>query len=172
MKKQVDSNKNIIYTTLNWNDIDKQCNEIYQQTIVKKYKPDCIIGLMRGGVIPSRIFSDFFNITDKLYFLDVKLYKDINKREKKPIIKEFDKKIITEIRKSKKIALIDDIWDTGTTIKATKEYLGNKGFKVTTITLCFKTVAKTYPDYFSDSFKSNEWVLFPWEINEFKGEVK
>jgi hypothetical protein len=50
------------------------------------YKPDCIIGLLRGGVVPARIFADYYNIVLDFFALDVKLYNGIDERREKPLI--------------------------------------------------------------------------------------
>ena len=127
------------------------------------YKPDCIIGLLRGGIVPARIFSDHFNILLDFFALDVKLYDGINKRMEKARIKAFDGDV-----KGKSILCCDDIMDSGKTMEAVLEYL--KGEKVTTATVFWKENSKTKPDYYAEIAKENEWIVFPFEVAEFNRE--
>jgi hypoxanthine phosphoribosyltransferase len=131
----------------------------------KHYKPDVIIGLLRGGIIPARIFADFFNVKMDFFALDVKLYTGINERDKKPVIRHFDEDI-----KGKKILIVDDIWDSGTTMKAVLEYLKNEDIQ--TVTLYWKETADQKPTYYSYVAKEEQWIVFPWEKTETKNELR
>ena len=39
---------------------------------------------------------------------------------------------------------------------------------VTTATVCWKESAPTKPDYYHNAVKDDEWIIFPWEKNEFQ----
>ena len=147
---------------ISWSDLETYCDKIYSQMVNNGYKPDCIIGLLRGGIVPARIFSDHFNILIDFFALDVKLYKGINERMEKASIKAFDGDV------KGKILIVDDIYDSGKTMEAVLEYL--KGKDVTTTTLFWKETAKAKPDYYAEVAKENEWIVFPFEIAEFNRE--
>lgn len=146
--------------TLNWSDIQVACLHIYDNMRDIGFKPNAIIGLLRGGVIPARMFSDFFDIMMDFYAIDVKLYTGIGKKNDQPIIKPFH----IDIR-GKNILVIDDIWDSGKTMEAVLEEL--KGENVTTATLYWKESAKGKPNYYYETAKDNEWIVFPWEKYEY-----
>ena len=129
------------------------------------YYPECIIGLLRGGIIPGRIFSDYYDILLDFFALDVKLYDGIGIRRDKPDIKTFYGDV-----KGKRILIVDDIWDSGKTMEAVLGYLGNED--IVTATLFWKETAKGRPDYYAESSKDNEWVVFPWEQMEFKRDLE
>jgi len=129
------------------------------------YKPDCIIGLLRGGIVPARIFSDYFNIILDFFSLDVKLYEGINKRKEKPVIGPFSYDLI----KGKKILIIDDIYDSGKTMEAVLAYLSEEN--VVTATLFWKETASKKPNYYAKVAKKDEWIVFPFEKFEFDREI-
>jgi len=156
---------NIVFRHLTWGDIERYCLMMYADMVKDNYHPDCIIGLLRGGIVPARIFSDCFDILLDFFALDVKLYEGINKRKEKPIIGPFSLDSI----KGKSILVTDDILDSGKTMNAVLDYL--KGEKVTTATLLWKETAKFKPNYYADIAKSNEWIVFPFERFEFKREM-
>jgi hypoxanthine phosphoribosyltransferase len=126
------------------------------------YKPDCIIALLRGGIVPARIFSDHFNILIDFFALDVKLYTGVNERMENAKIKAFN------VDTKGKHLIIDDIHDSGKTMEAVLEHL--KGKEVTTATIFWKESAKNKPDYYAEVAKENEWIVFPWEMAEFNRE--
>jgi hypoxanthine phosphoribosyltransferase len=153
----------IQFKFVSWNDLEEHCDKIYSQMVCNGYKPDCIIGLLRGGIVPARIFSDHFNILLDFFALDVKLYSGINKRMEKAKIRAFDGDV-----KGKSILVVDDIYDSGKTMEAVLDHL--KGKKVTTATIFWKETAKAKPDYYAEVAKENEWIVFPFEVAEFNRE--
>jgi hypoxanthine phosphoribosyltransferase len=129
------------------------------------YKPDCIVGLLRGGIVPARIFSDYFNIMLDFFALDVKLYEGINRRKEKPVIGPFSYDLV----KKKDIFIVDDIFDSGKTMEAVLEYFRKE--KVTTATLFWKETASKKPNYYAEVAKKDEWIVFPFEKHEFRRET-
>jgi uncharacterized protein len=152
----------IQFKFVSWNDLEGYCDKIYSNMTKNNYKPDCIIGLLRGGIVPARIFSDHFNILLDFFALDVKLYTGINQKMEKAKIKFFDGDV------KGKVLIVDDIYDSGKTMEAVLEYL--KGKDITTATVFWKETAKTKPDYYAEVAKENEWIVFPFELAEFNRE--
>ena len=148
------------YKNLSWTDVQGGCLHIYTNMMEVGFVPDAIIGLLRGGVVPARIFSDFFHIMMDFYAIDVKLYTGIGERNENPVIKPFNIDIA-----GKKILVIDDIWDSGKTMEAVLGAL--RGEDVTTATLLWKESTKTKPDYYYEPVEDNQWIVFPWERYEF-----
>jgi hypoxanthine phosphoribosyltransferase len=153
---------NIQFRFVSWDELESYCDKIYSNMLRDNYSPDCIIALLRGGVVPARIFSDHFNILLDFFALDVKMYDGINQRMEKAKIRAFDGDV-------KGRALVcDDIMDSGRTMEAVLEYL--KGKDVTTATVFWKENSKTKPDYYAEIAKENEWIVFPFEVAEFNRE--
>jgi len=150
---------------LTWEDIDVACRCIYLKMKKDNYKPEAIVGLLRGGVIPARIFCDYFDVTLDFFAIDIKLYNGIGKRNEKPKIREFEEDLI----RGKKILICDDILDSGKTMEAILEHL--KGEDITTATLYCKETAKIKPNYYAEISGENTWIVYPWEEEEFKKET-
>ena len=143
-----------------WFYIEGSCKIIREKMISDNYKPDVIIGLLRGGVIPARIFADYFSILLDFFAIDVKLYEGIGVRKENATIKPFH----FDIEEDKKILVVDDIWDSGKTMEAIMGTLNGRNVKTTT--LFWRKSAKKKPDYYADEIE-DEWVIFPWEKFEF-----
>jgi len=152
------------YRYLSWEDIEKASLSIYSEMCRDGYAPQSIIALLRGGIVPARLFSDFFNILLDFFALDVTLYDSIGIRKPEPTIKPFNGDV-----KGKRVLIVDDIYDSGKTMKAVLEYL--KGEDITTATLYWKETANGKPDYYAEVVKENEWLVFPFEKYEFWREI-
>jgi hypoxanthine phosphoribosyltransferase len=156
---------NMQFKFLTWEDIDNACDNIYKQMVADNYRPTAIIGLLRGGVIPARIFCDYFNVTLDFFTIDVKLYNGIGTMEEKPKIREFEEDLI----RGRKILIVDDIIDSAKTMSAVLEHLKEEDIK--TATLYCKETAKMKPNYYACVAKENEWISFTWERREFLRET-
>jgi hypoxanthine phosphoribosyltransferase len=59
---------------------------IAQKIQSQNYTPDIIVGIARGGLIPTRILTDLLE-TPQLGFIQVEFYADIQQTLQKPILK-------------------------------------------------------------------------------------
>ena len=151
------------YVKLSWTDIEESCKHIATQIEASKWKPDVIISVGRGGMIPSRILSDILNISD-IYMYYIKLYRAINIRNQQPKVEFFSHNV-----ENKTVLLVDDIVDSGISIeKAVEVFSIKKCQSIKTATILCKDHVIRRPTYFSKICKQDEWVVFPWECNEFK----
>jgi len=161
-------NEDVKYVYLNWEHIETACQKIYSQMVKDNYKPDCIIGLSRGGVVPARLFSDYFDVVEDVFSLDVKMYIGIKSALEEAIIRPFHDSFHDDV-KGKNILVVDDIWDSGITMKAVLRYL--KKENLTTTTLYWNSKVKDRPDYFAATTDEGSWTVFPWEKEETKREL-
>lgn len=146
---------------VSWEKIEEYCLDICRRMDEDGYKPDVVIGLMRGGIVPARIFADYYDIFLDFFAVDVKLYDGIGVRKESPIVKPFH----LDIDRNKNVLVVDDIFDSGKTMSAILDLLKDKNVK--TATLFHRKSAKKKPDYFSVSV-DDEWVVFAWEKSEFR----
>lgn len=121
---------------------------------------DVIVGISRGGLVPSRLFSDMLDVKD-IEIVKATYYLGIGKRMEKVMIK-----VPQDLEvKDKKVMIVDDVADTGETLidveKAIKERNPSKVIKVT---LYVKPWSKVKPDYFYG--ETEAWIVFPWEVAE------
>ena len=126
--------KSVELVDISWSDIHKAANEIVSkcQNLVFK-KPDFIIGVARGGIIPAHLVAEKLRIPLKIVdSFAVGCLKDFSK---------------------KKVVLIDEIYDTGATSKFFDGEAKRWGVKLTQ----YFVVDKRKLD------KKNQWFVFPWE---------
>jgi hypoxanthine phosphoribosyltransferase len=154
------------YLRLSWSDIEAQCKQIASEIRGKKLKFDVIVGLARGGWIPTRLLSDYLDI-DELHTVRVKFYRGVGQHLENPLIlhpTQFD-------IQGKRVLLVDDIADTGESLIATLEHLKEKSSdRVFVVTLVKKPHSKFTPDIYAK--ETSAWVVFPWEVKETINSIK
>jgi len=125
------------------------------------FKPNCLLGISRGGLSVVRTLADFFDIHD-VHIIRLIYYKDVKTTQKRPkLIQDVDKKHL----EGKKLLIVDDVTDTGGSFDFTVNLLREKGIKdFKTATLHYKPWSIFKPDYFIEETK--KWIIYPWEIGE------
>jgi len=124
--------------------------EIKSLSSIIDYKPDIIIGITRGGLIPARFLSTYLKVK-KMYCISV-----VKNNETRSVVIE-----ILEDIKGKNILLVEDILETGRSLIVVKDYLKNKGANVKTACLYTMPMSKINPDYYLKEIKLIQ--KFPWE---------
>jgi hypoxanthine phosphoribosyltransferase len=143
-----------------WNDIFEMCVEGAERIDQLGIKFDIIIALSRGGLVPGRLISDLLEIRDVIV-LDVKYYFGIGIKIDKPRITELVRTSIT----SKNVLLVDDVVDSGESIKASADYLSSfKPSVIKIFTLNVKPKRIINPDIFIK--ETSAWIIYPWELLE------
>jgi len=131
---------------LNDEDVKNCLMNIIRQMYMDGFKPDVVVGLVRGGTIPANLISQF---------LDIPCYM-VNKNEPSHILPE-----------GQKVLVIDDINDSGKAMTEISNYLTHEyesNFKFATLVSnegsCFEV------DYYSieiNKIEEDLWIVFPWE---------
>jgi hypothetical protein len=124
------------------------------------FKFDIIVGVSRGGWIPARILSDLLD-NSNLANVKVEFYFGIGETKKEPIITQS----VSVDLADKKVLIVDEIADTGKSLKLVKEHVIKKGaVEVKVATIYYKPQCFCIPDYYVK--KTSRWIIFPWEIKE------
>jgi uncharacterized protein len=151
---------NIEYEVPTWNQIYEMLIDQSEKIRDSTYQPDIIIAVARGGLAPARILTDLLE-TPEVATIRIEFYADIAQPSIQPILKQ----PLTIPVNGKKILLVDDISDSGLSLKVAKQHLTNKGAaQVKIATLYSKPSTQTVPDYVEKTME--RWVVFPWEIKE------
>lgn len=108
---------------LSYNDVQMQVISIIQQMIQSNWRPDYVVGLTRGGLLPAVLLSHWFNVP--CHTLKVSLRDDGSENASNWWMAEdafgYDEKFPTEGNPPKKILIVDDINDTGATLEWIKQ---------------------------------------------------
>ena len=150
----------INYEVPTWNQIYDLLLCQAQKIQSQNYQPDIIVGIARGGLVPARILADLLE-TPQLGFMQVEFYVDINQTKSEPTLKQ----PLTANVAGKKVLLVDDIADTGESLKLAQTHLQTQGAnQIKTATLYHKPQSTTTPDFYEK--QTGNWVVFPWDTKE------
>ena len=148
---------------INWDTAVEYCEQLAHKI---DFKPDVIVGISRGGLVPARILSDILN-NKNLAVLGIIFYKGVGARTKSPQITQD----LTKDLKGKKVLVVDDVSDTGKSLIVAKDYIANKGAsEIKVATLHYKPHSKFKPDYYIRT--TDAWIVYPWERHEVERELK
>ena len=115
---------------------------------------DVVVGVSRGGLVPATILSHMWGV--ELEVLHIRSYE--GQTQKKPVWSRFDLDMT-----GKSVLVVDDICDTGETLKLALQLLppGTRTF-----TFVRKLESLVRPDYCSIEGANIGWVTFPWESDQ------
>ncbi|HID17592.1 TPA: phosphoribosyltransferase, partial [Candidatus Bathyarchaeota archaeon] len=89
-----------------------------------RFSPDVIVGIARGGWIPARILSDLLE-NPNVASVRVEFYVDVGKTAETPRITQG----VSVPLEGKKVLVVDDVADTGKSLRAVLRYLEELGAK-------------------------------------------
>ncbi len=139
-------------------DYDAFVND-FDQLILKfgDYSPDAIVAVARGGVMLGQFLAYRLKLRS-LYTINAVFYDETQKRECVSISH------IPELSGVEKILVVDDMVDSGESMRAVIERLREsypqKSFRVAT--LFYKKDAVFHPDF--TLHEADEWIDFFWEV--------
>jgi xanthine phosphoribosyltransferase len=178
--------KKVYYTD---KQIDSMIHTIIRQLIADDWKPDYVIGITRGGVVPALMISHYFNIP--MHTLRVSLRSDPPDTESNcwmaedafgyvPMDERDTLKSRWDIHRRKNILIIDDINDSGATFDWIKQdwinsclpaeeaawntvWNNNVKFAVLVDNESSKFNSIDYSGETINKAENPQWCIFPWE---------
>ena len=117
-----------------------------------------VVGLARGGLIPATIMS--YALDKPLLSYGISSYKGSKKTENFHVTQTFS---LVDLPRNASLLVVDDICDTGDTMKHITQKLALADIKYTTACVYTKEKHKDWLDYFGLVVKDNKWIVFPWE---------
>ncbi len=137
---------------VSWDEFERMSKELAERV---KGKVDVVVGILRGGYFPAHMIAETLGL--EVYVIRYKSYVKTRKVGKPILVLP----LIGDVS-GKRVLLVDDICDTGDTIKAAKELLKQYNpSDVKVATLFIKPSCEEVPEFWIE--KSDEWVEFPWE---------
>ena len=148
---------------VSWEQIDKWCETI-KEKVSNSFRPDLIVALSRGGLVPGRILSDMLWIKD-LISIKTEHWGITATSSGKAVLKDPGSLNI----EGKKVLVVDDITDTGQSMKLAYYFIkGQKPSDIRTATMLHITRSTFIPDFYAEVVdeKNWAWFIFPWNIYE------
>jgi len=143
-----------------WNQIYDMLLDLAERIRKNGFKPDIIVGISRGGWPPARVLSDLLS-NPNVANVRAEFYLGVAETKGEPTLTQ---PISVKIA-GKRILIVDEVADTGKSLKIVKEHIVREGAKeVKAVTVYYKPWSIVKPDYYAR--ETSDWVVFPWEIKE------
>lgn len=125
-----------------------------------RFKPDVIVAVSRGGWVPARVHSDLLE-TANLTMVRTECYSGFKEAKPMPTLTQ----PLSACVDGKRVLVVDDIADTGRSLKLVKDHVTQKGAReVKVATLYRKPWSLVKPNYCEA--ETELWVVFPWDLKE------
>jgi hypothetical protein len=131
-----------------WFKIDELVEEISGRA--KLFQPTHIVGIARGGLIPSVMLSHKLNLPMEVLGVSFRDNKATHHTKFKPIA-------------DARYLIVDDINDSGTTFKVVSDIFKNRRLTFITAALINKKQSDFSVDLYGEMFYNEDWINFPWE---------
>ena len=143
-----------------WNLIYQMLLNLVEKIRKDGFKPDIIVGVSRGGWPPARVLSDLMG-NPNLANVRAEFYLGVAETKDEPVLTQ----PVSMKVSGKKVLVVDEVADTGKSLKLVKEHIIEQGAtEVKIATVYYKPWSIVKPDYYEE--ETSHWIVFPWEIKE------
>ena len=155
---------------ITWDEYNATVEKLAIQIDESGYKPDIIIGIMRGAAPIIDVLSRVFKL--KCAYLAVESYSGKGIEDKQGKL-TFSREMSSTVQSmGGNLLLCDDLSDTGVTLNRSIDWLKNyppikgKIKSIKTAILWKKSQSTFNPDFCAVELKSNPWIVQPFEKYE------
>ena len=146
---------------MSWEIFGEASRELATSVAEGGYEPDIILAIARGGLLAAGALGYALAVKN-LYTMNVEFYTGVDERLPVPMIlppvPDFE-----EVRDAK-ILIVDDVADTGHTLKLVNEFCSGRVAESRIAALYEKPHSVVHCDYVWK--KTDEWINFPWSDRE------
>lgn len=145
---------------ISWSEFGRSAEHLVSKIRAAEISYDLVIGIARGGIPAALLIANRLRI--RIDFVNIKSYIRAYSHDKPKILSTLSEEV-----KNRWILVVDDIVDSGDTMRTILEWLRPQDpKKIETAALFVKPWSSITPNYFVR--KVSEWIVFPWE-NEQQG---
>ena len=143
---------------VSWDDLATMVAELADQV---RGDYDVMLAITRGGLVPAGMLAYRLGIRNILVAA-VEYYDDAGRPGPKPTFLQFPAD--PQLR-GQRILIVDEVWDSGTTIHAVRERVRQAGGLPTTAVLHYKPERSQVPgEPDHHVVTTNRWVVYPFKV--------
>jgi hypoxanthine phosphoribosyltransferase len=158
---------------VSWEEVEQLVSNVANKMLAANFKPDIIVTILRGGVVPARLLCNYFDEAS-LFTVTAKLYEDDWQASNIYMhntgsVKVGDISIPINGYGKENIFVMDDVSDSGKTFRAVLEEMHNKysisydDGTLRTASLYVRTSSSFLPIFYGEKVDHEQWFDFPWE---------
>ena len=150
---------------LTWQEFGDAARELAQQIVNSGWKPDLIVAIARGGLIPAGAIAYAMGVK-AIGTMNLEFYTGLGEPQVLPPLMD------VSALDGKKVLVVDDVADSGKTLKKVMELIDEDGLSLDgkthakvdarSVVIYKKPVSIIEPDYIWR--KTALWINFPWSV--------
>ena len=150
----------VVYVS--WERAVEMCFKLAKKVADSGFRPDAVVAVLRGGVVPALVVSDILNV-EEFYAIRVKHWGIAEEVYKVPVVEQLPQGRL----EGRRVLVVDEIADTGKTLEvAVRELRRMNPREVRTSVLHLKPTSSVVPDYYVERLDRWVWVFYPWSTAE------
>jgi hypoxanthine phosphoribosyltransferase len=143
---------------VSWSDLDRLVGALASRVRPEAY--DVMLAITRGGLVPAGMLAYRLGIRNIL-IAAVAYYDDAGRPAERPTFLQFP---ADPLLHGQRVLIVDEVWDTGTTIEAVIERVRQAGGAPTTAVLHYKPTRSRVPSVPDHHVVETErWVVYPFK---------
>ena len=143
---------------VSWQELDRLVGVLADQLAGRRF--DVLLAITRGGMVPAGMLAYRLKLRDILVAA-VEYYDEAGQPGPHPTFLQWP---ADPLLRGKQVLVVDEVWDSGTTIHAVTERVRQAGGDPTTVVLHFKparSVVAGRPDV--HAVETDAWVVYPFK---------
>ncbi len=147
---------------VSWEDLERLVAALAEQ-LTAGPQPDVVLAISRGGLVPAGMLGYRLGWRDML-LAAVVVYDDEQGFRGHAEFLQFP---ADDLLRGKRVVIIDEVWDSGTTIAAVSERIRAAGGQPITAVLHYKP-SRSRVDLVPDHFvvETDAWVVYPFKAGK------
>ena len=144
--------------TVSWADLDRLVEQLADRLSHEQF--DVMLAITRGGLVPAGMLAYRLRIRNILVAA-VEFYDDQGQPGPHPTFLQFP---ADPLLRGQRILVVDEVWDSGTTIHAVTERVRQAGGIPTTAVLHWKPARSVVPEAPDvHAVTTDAWVVYPFK---------
>jgi hypoxanthine phosphoribosyltransferase len=146
---------------ISWEELDRLVGFIADRLAGRQF--DVLLAITRGGMVPAGMLAYRLKLRDILVAA-VEYYDDTGQAGSRPTFFQFP---ADPLLRGKRVLIVDEVWDSGTTIHAVTERVRQAGGSPVTAVLHYKperSVVADRPDV--HAVETDHWVVYPFKAGQ------
>jgi len=148
-----------------WEQFGSGSRELARTVVDSDYSPDLILSIARGGLLVGGAVAYALGIKN-CYVVNVEYYTGVDERLDFPVILPPPLDLV-DVGEAK-VLVVDDVADTGATLRAVYDYVGTQVAEVRSAVLFQKSRSVIDSEYVWS--RTDSWIVFPWSAHPPVGE--
>jgi uncharacterized protein len=143
---------------VSWDDLDRLVGVLADRLAGQRF--DVMLAITRGGMVPAGMLAYRLRLRDILVAA-VEYYDDTGQHGPSPTFFQFPADLLL---RGKRVLIVDEVWDSGTTIHAVTERVRQAGGQPFTAVLHYKPEHSIVPDRPDvHAVETDQWVVYPFK---------